>query len=75
LGPDNYRKLEPRSVGQKISQSATEGRWMRELMKEFDKKKRIFCNDGSSMKIDLPEPLANLNLPGKVEGGEFTITK
>jgi hypothetical protein len=27
------------------------------------------------MKIDLPEPLNNLTIPGKVNQGELTITK
>lgn len=48
---------------------------MREVMKDFDEKKRKFSNkDVRDMKLDLPKPLDNLNIPGKVLGGELTIT-
>jgi hypothetical protein len=48
---------------------------MRELMKKFDGMKRKFRSDYRSMRLDLPEPLQNLTIEGKVRGGEITITK
>ena len=48
---------------------------MRAVMKVFDEKKRKFSNNVRNMKLDLPEPLDNLNIPGKVSGGEVTITE
>ena len=48
---------------------------MRDVMKAFDEKKRKFSqNDVRDVKLDLPKPLDNLNIPGKVLGGELTIT-
>lgn len=48
---------------------------MRALMKEFDIKKRQFTSDFRDIRLDLPEPLENLNLEGRVRGGEIKITK
>jgi hypothetical protein len=47
---------------------------MRVLMKDFDERKKKFSNNARDMKLDLPEPLENLNIPGKVLEGELTIT-
>lgn len=44
-------------------------------MKDFETLKRTFSKDKSDMHMELPYPLENLNIPGRVEGGEFTITK
>ncbi len=48
---------------------------MRELMKSFDDLKKQFFKDHRDMHLDLPQPLDNLNLAGKVHGGEIKITK
>ena len=47
---------------------------MRAIMKAFDRYKRRFTNDEREMRIDLPRPLDNLNIPGRVKEGELTIT-
>jgi hypothetical protein len=44
-------------------------------MKAFDAHKRTFSNNTHEMKLDLPEPLDKLNVPGKVSEGELTITQ
>jgi hypothetical protein len=75
LGDRYYRALDPGSTGQKISAHTTEGEQMRAVMKVFDEKKKKFSNNVRDMKLDLPKPLDNLNIPGKVLGGELTITK
>ena len=72
---DRYSKLDPGSAGQKISAHATEGEQMRKLMKKFDERKKKFSrNDARDIPLDLPKPLENLNIPGKVLGGQLTIT-
>jgi hypothetical protein len=52
-----------------------EGGKMRELMKKFDGMKRKFRADYKSMRLDLPKPLHNLSIEGKVREGEITISK
>ena len=47
---------------------------MRKLMKDFVEKKKRFSSKVRDMKLDLPKPLDNLNIPGHVSGGELTIT-
>lgn len=47
---------------------------MRAVMKAFDGQKRKFSNNVRHVKLDLPEPLDNLNIAGKVSEGELTIT-
>jgi len=74
LGDRHYRTLDPESRGQKISAHTTEREQMRIVMKKFDGIKRKFSNNARDMKLDLPKPLDNLNIPGKVLGGELTIT-
>ena len=48
---------------------------MRELMDRFNQWKRRFNKDHEDIKMDLPEPLHNLNLDTRVVGGEIRITK
>jgi len=74
LGDENYQELDPRNASQKISSHATEGKQMRAIMKAFDGYKRKFGKDHRDMKMDLPEPLDDLNIENKVVGGELTIT-
>ncbi|KAH0538333.1 hypothetical protein FGG08_005068 [Glutinoglossum americanum] len=75
LGEKNYQQLDQTQLVHKISSHDTEGQQMRELMKEFNKLKRKFKKDHRDMKIDLPEPLHNLDMDNRVIGGEITITK
>ncbi|KAI9868488.1 MAG: hypothetical protein M1813_005932 [Trichoglossum hirsutum] len=72
LGERNYLALDPRSKGRKITTNATEGKEMRVVMKIFDEAKRKFPKHNK--KMDLPKPLDNLNVPGKVFGGEIGIS-
>lgn len=48
---------------------------IRKIMSEFDTIKREFHKESGDMFLDLPEPLNNLTLPGRVDGGQVTITK
>jgi hypothetical protein len=48
---------------------------MRKLMKQFDNHKKKFKSDYRSMRVDLPGPLQNLDINGRVRSGEITITK
>jgi hypothetical protein len=48
---------------------------IREIMKKFDIIKKDFRQDGEDEFLDLPKPLNNLTLPGRVDGGQITITK
>ena len=75
MGEKYYRALDHRSKGQKINTHTTEGKEMRAVIKQFDKIKRKFSNNVPDMKLDLPGPLANLNIPGRVKEGELKITK
>ena len=74
LGEENYRELDQGQLAHKISSHDTEGGRMRKLMKEFNIRKRRFKKDQRDIKIDLPEPLHNLNMGSKVVGGEITIS-
>lgn len=74
MGEKHYHALDPKSKSQKISTHTTEGGKMRAVMKVFDEKKKKFSNKVRDMKLDLPTPLDNLNIPGKVVAGELTIT-
>lgn len=75
LGDKNYQRLDPNTELNKITSHTTEGKAMRELMKEFDARKRGFRKDyNQDIHLDLPAPLDNLTIPGKVDGGEITIT-
>ncbi|KAH7115268.1 hypothetical protein B0J11DRAFT_471111 [Dendryphion nanum] len=74
IGEENYRQLDPYMETNKISSHSTEGRAMRELMKDFDARKHLFhANYTKDINIDLPAPLNNLNIPGRVDRGEITI--
>ena len=48
---------------------------MRELMETFNTFKRRFHKEHRDIRMDLPNPLHNLNINNKVEEGEITITK
>jgi hypothetical protein len=48
---------------------------MRVLMQQFDILKRVFHQNTRDNMFDLPMPLGNLDIPGKVNEGQITITK
>ena len=76
LGDKNYQRLGPNIGLNKITSHTTEGKAMRELMKEFDTCKRRFRKDyNQDIHLDLSAPLDNLTIPGKVDGGEIAITR
>lgn len=76
LGDKNYQRLGPNTELNKITSHTTEGKAMRELMKEFDTCKRGFRKDhNQDIHLDLSAPLDNLTIPGNVDGGEITITR
>jgi len=52
----------------------TKAKAMRELMKSFDVLKKQFHKAHRDMALDLPEPLHNLTLDTRVDGGEIKIT-
>ena len=74
LGEKTYQKLDQAQLVHKISSHVTEGRQMRILMSDFNKLKTKFERNHRDMRMDLPEPLHNLNMDN-VEGGQITITK
>lgn len=73
LGERYYKKLDPESRRSGIS-TISENSQMRYVIKQFDAYKKKFSSKSPLMKIDLPEPLKNINIPGKVNQGELTIT-
>jgi len=48
---------------------------MRKLMADFDDLKKGFDKGSRDMHLDLPEPLNNLDLEHKVQGGQIIISK
>ncbi|KAH0556986.1 hypothetical protein GP486_005225 [Trichoglossum hirsutum] len=76
IGDRHYRALDPKGASQQISAHTTEGGQMRQVMKAFDvhKKKFEFTNNAHELKLDLPEPLDKVNIPGRVLDGELKIT-
>jgi len=75
LGEDNYNALDCRSDGEKISAHATEGGKMRHVMQKFESHKKAFHGASPKMILELPHPLHTVDIPGKVEEGDLTITK
>jgi hypothetical protein len=75
LGPTHYQKLDPNIQNGKLSSHTLEGQSMRTLMKAFDVLKRNFSSNARDGMLDLPEPLHNLDIPGKVDEGQIIITK
>lgn len=73
LGERYFQQLDPNSRRSGIS-AISEGSRMRHVIKQFDPHKKKFSSNSPSMKIDLPEPLNNITIPGKVNQGELTIT-
>src|ERR1700761_7954418 len=75
IGEANYRQLDSNLNVERTSSHATEGKAMRLLMKKFELLKKNFSDDGRDAFLDLPHPLDNLNMQGKVDGGQITITQ
>ncbi len=75
LGEDRYHALDGRGDGERISAHAMEGGKMRYVMRQFESHKRAFNGASPKMSIDLPDPLHRLNIDGKIEEGDLTITK
>ena len=74
LGERYYKQLDPESRRGGIITISEDSR-MRYVIKQFDAYKKKFSSKSPPMKIDFPEPLENINIPGKVNQGELTITK
>ncbi|PVH78397.1 hypothetical protein DL98DRAFT_590324 [Cadophora sp. DSE1049] len=74
IGEENYRALDPNSSSQQISAHAMEGKEMRQVMKRFEGLKKAFPRDNRPLKLDLPGPLSELNIPRRVSQGELTIS-
>jgi hypothetical protein len=75
IGNHNYSKLDPNGELGKVNSHKLEGEAMRRLMINFDVRKKAFTKDSRDIRIDLPEPLANLDMPGRVNEGQVTIPK
>lgn len=74
IRPENFAKLDKENALRPISTHTSESAAMRELMKRFDEKKRQFSSATTGLiKFDLPPPLDNLNVEGRVDKGELTI--
>ena len=74
IGVDNYAKLDPANGRQRIGPHTPESGHIRELMKRFEVKKRNFSNANQDyIRLDLPGPLSNFSLEGRVNQGELTI--
>jgi hypothetical protein len=43
-------------------------------MEYFEERKKFFTTDGRDIRIDLPEPFEDLDMPGIVDRGQLTIT-
>lgn len=71
----HYRYLDRRSAGQQIGAHTMEEKQMRQVIKKFDEKKKLFSNRPSEVHLDLPEPLHTLNIPGRVTQGDLRITQ
>ena len=75
LSREQYEKLDPNLDIEKFATHASETPSMRALMKEFDQKKRQFGLDGQGCQLELPEPLENISIPGRVNQGLLTIRR
>ncbi|KAF2249310.1 hypothetical protein BU26DRAFT_519428 [Trematosphaeria pertusa] len=75
IGEAKYRELDPDLDVDKNAAHAFETTSMRQLMRDFDTLKRDFQpNSHQDFHLDLPHPLANLDIPDVVNKGEITIT-
>ncbi|OAL26658.1 hypothetical protein AYO20_09999 [Fonsecaea nubica] len=74
LGNKYYEKLDLNQDLQRVSSHTCESKAMRELMKSFDVLKKQFHKNHRDMALDLPAPLHNLTLEGRVDCGEIKIS-
>lgn len=74
LGEKHFKALDPKSNGKKISRTS-ESSNMRIVIKAFDGYKKSFKGNSAAVKIDLPAPIDKINVAGKVNQGELTITE
>ena len=75
IGERHYKQLDNGSDMENISSHTTEGKAMRQLMKAFEVRKQNFSKTSGDVYLDLPEPLHYLNIRGKVDEGQITLTK
>jgi hypothetical protein len=75
LTDDYYRKLDPNIEIEKFATHASETPAMRLLMKEFDLKKKHFAVGSSDCHLELPAPLENHSIPGRVNQGLLTVKR
>jgi hypothetical protein len=74
IGDQEYKKLDPYIQAGKAGSHALVGEHMRELLKVFELRKRSFAlSPVKDVPLDLTGDLANLNIRGKVDGGEIRI--
>jgi hypothetical protein len=73
IGEDRYQQLDQAKISYKISSHDAEGERMRILMKRFEIKKKRFVKDGRDVRIELPEPFHNLDIPDRVDKGLILI--
>jgi len=71
----NYRKLDPNVEIDESATYASETPAMRSLMEDFDLEKKHFTVGSSDCRIELPPPLQNLVIPGRVNQGLLTIKR
>lgn len=78
LGERYYRVLDPRSSG--LRSPTSEGGNMRDVMRDFDAKKRAFASkpysDRADLVIDMPVgPLQSHHIPKRLKDGELIVTQ
>lgn len=77
IGEEYYHRLDPLCSTRKTKAQTTEGPWMRDLMKQFDRWKKKFAGDEDSdmeMTVDLPQVLNDMeDIEGYVSDGQLII--
>ena len=71
IGDEYYLQLDP--AADLNNMYGIECDAIRHIMSKFDVIKKDFSQNSPESFIDLPEPLNNLKLPGKVDFGQVTI--
>jgi hypothetical protein len=73
LGDQKYKELDQDADFNKGTSFSSESQQMRMLMARFDVLKKRFSSKPRDSRLDLPDPLANFNMPGKVNKGQVVI--
>jgi len=75
IGPVLYQQLDQAQPSHEIGSYDAEGELMRELMKEFEEKKRVFDKESRDVNMELPlvKPFDNLTIPDHILEGQITI--